>query len=182
MQFKNVSRASFLVQAVNILSNKCCKLALLFELGKFAMGLIRLCILKNHSTLIETIELIRIRVEEASGNDRFGAIVPLLIIKAIGTAEIGDARFCRDASATKEHRVITLFDKLFEFYLFINIDHMELPDFIKYGNQLERTIDNIVCGFCFEHFARSEAPRTANAYATGVLARLHIRLGIANKQ
>ena len=120
VQFQDVLAARFLVQAVDVLGDDGFQFARFFQFGQFDMGHVGLGVEGQHLVAVEAVKFFRVVHEEGMAEDRFGRVFIVLVVQAVGAAEIGDAAFRRDAGAAEEDDVIGIFDHVDEFF---NICH-----------------------------------------------------------
>ena len=103
MKLQHLAAASPLVQAVDVLGHNCRQMPCLLQRRQKAVGAVGLHIQTAENFLpVKIIEGLRIPVKKTTAQDLFRRIGILLVVKSIGTSEIRNTAFGRNASTSKK--------------------------------------------------------------------------------
>ena len=83
-------------------------------LGELSVRGVRLRAGEPELRVVEAVIFLRIAVEKAPAQNLLRRILPLLIIKPVRAAEIGDAALRRDARTAEKHDITAAVHELFE--------------------------------------------------------------------
>ena len=130
MKLMHALRPRRLMQAVNILRDHTAKDALLLKFGELLVRLIRFRIFMHHLCSVKIVEDIGMRFEERMAHDHLRRIRVRFVENTFGTAEIGDAAFCRNPCSSEEHDALRICFANNTPYFFKLFVHIPYPHFL----------------------------------------------------
>ena len=119
VKLQHLFAARGLMQTVNILSDDGSELSRLFKLRKLQVRRVGLNSVDNELFPMKAVVLLWVFNKESMAEDGLGRILPLLVVQAVDTAEIGDTALRAHARAAEEHDIVALINPLFKLHYFI---------------------------------------------------------------